>query len=153
MFCWVARPSFVLPSMITMLFFVVTGCSHKDEGTTPLVGVVGGRPPSPGEIPEKSEVSGQKMTTGFAFGKVRNSEQVATFSIARFPVTQTQYQTCVAAGACSVVNNENTHCQTSAMGTDSQKSRTCLPTESGLPGWCMKRAMCPRFPAESSMFS
>lgn len=87
--------------LLVALACVVWGCGKEESpyeaGTLPATATA---------IGELQSIPAANVTLGFHSGRLRDELPVAGFRISRFPVVQSQYKQCVAAGACSADADE-----------------------------------------------
>lgn len=84
--------------ILTLSGALIFGCSGQEtpsDGAGPETKVR-----APTSVPSLVEIEGASTSTGFAIGTLRRSEQVESFRITRHPITVSEYQACVQAGAC-----------------------------------------------------
>jgi formylglycine-generating enzyme required for sulfatase activity len=76
------------------------------RGVPVAIALVGAcdRKPSANPVDQESvEVSGGKVTLGFAIGTLRKDVQVDGFRIGKYPVTRAEYAACIEADVCEAV--------------------------------------------------
>jgi len=80
---------------------MVSGCGKEESAYE-----AGPLPPNATAIGELKDIPAANVTLGFHSGRLRDELPVAGFRISRFPVVQSQYNQCVAAGACGARADE-----------------------------------------------
>jgi len=113
------------------LVSVLVGCA-KENGSGPGPG----RGPRAGEIPASTQIEGKRITSGFAHGHLRLSQDVAPFRVSDL-ITVSLYEACVDAGGCSAPSRRTFSCDAEEARPWFANTWRLRDRASGLPAVCL----------------